>query len=166
MADLARSVSDDERVTTPNTTWQRVALDIADRIRNGETPIGSKIASYQQLADRNSASFGTVKRAIEHLRDTGILQGAQGSGVFVLRVPDKELDFTAPSPDELAGRVARVEDALGKLAAENTDLREIVGLLQAHLIELYARLGQPYPHGNGVADQRTKKRPQRRAADG
>lgn len=154
-------------MAAPNTIWQRVALDIADRIRSGETPVGSKIASYEQLAERSGASYGTIKRAIEYLRDAGVLQGAQGSGVFVLRVPDEDLDFTAGPADELAGRIARVEEALEKVAsgqADLADLRETVGLIQTHLIELYARLGQPYPHANG---QRPKQqRPQRRVADG
>jgi GntR family transcriptional regulator len=117
MADLARSVSDDEQVAAPNMIWQRVALDIANRIRSGETPVGSKIASYEQLAERHGASYGTIKRAIEYLRETGVLQGAQGSGVFVLKVPDDDIDFTAPSSDEVAGRVARIEDTLKRWAA-------------------------------------------------
>lgn len=164
MADLARSVSDDGQVAAPNTTWQRVALDITDRIRSGETPVGSKIASYGQLGERHGASPGTVKRAIEYLRDTGVLKGAQGSGVFVLKVPDDDLDFTSPTVDEVAGRVALIEGTLKEVGSSQAELREMIVLLENRLRDLYDRLGQPYERGN--ERRATQRRTQQRASDG
>ncbi len=65
---------------------------------------------------------------------------------------------------ELESRIARVERAVATLENDKVDLREVVGLLQAHLIELYARLGQPYPHAG--TDQQPQRRARRRAAEG
>jgi GntR family transcriptional regulator len=149
-------------VAAPNTTWQRVALDIAERIRSGETPVGSKIASHRQLTDRYGAALGTVKRAIDHLRSEGILQSAQGAGVYVVRVPE-ELDFAPASADEVASRITRVEQSLAEVAADEADLRKTVGELQAHLLALYDRLGQPRP---GTNTKPRQDQTDRRAANG
>lgn len=168
--------------TSPSTAWQRIARDVADRILSGETPVGAKIASHQELADRHGSSLGTVKRAVDHLRDVGVLQGVQGSGVFVRREPrEADLDFGAtagPGYDELLKLRAEVEtlrdrldvleassrDAANSGAAGEDELRKTVGAIQAHLIELYGRVGQPYPGARGQT--RTARRTARRAADG
>lgn len=144
-------------------TWQRVAFDIAERIRSGETPVGSKIASHRQLSDRYGAALGTVKRAINYLRSKDILQSAQGAGVYVVRVPTEDLDFAATSADEMATRVTRVEQAVKEVTTNESDLRKAVGELQAHLLALYDRLGQPRPGTNAKPRQ---NRTDRRAANG
>lgn len=177
--------------TPLGTTWQRIARDIANRILSGETPVGTKIASHQQLIQRHGASLGTIKRALEHLQDAGVLQGVQGSGVFVRRIPRQEdLGFDAPSPQDRGGDVASLREELNGLRTQMNrlddstterltefaqsltglessggDLRELVGVLQAHLIELYARMGQPYPHG-ASGDQRKDARLGRRRTAG
>lgn len=153
-------------MAAPNTTWQRVAVEIAERIRDGQTPVGEKIASHRELAERSGASIGTVKRAIGYLQDAGVLKSAQGSGVFVQRIPADELDFET-SDDDLPGRITRTEQAVAELVDNEADLRKTVGEMQAHLIELYARLGQPYPHAGGANTRQPRhNRTERRTADG
>lgn len=164
MADLDHPIVQTGDVTTPNITWQRIVFDLAKRIRSGETPVGSKIPSNRELAERYGASAGTVKRAVEYLRNDGALQGAQGSGVFVARVPPDEIDFSVTTLGEVTDKIARIEKAVASLESDRVDLREIVGLLQTHLIELYARLGQPYPHHG--TEQQPQRRTRRRAAEG
>jgi GntR family transcriptional regulator len=88
---------------TAQTTWLRVARDVCDRITSGEYQVGKKIASTQQLATRNDASLGTVRRALEHLSEMGVVEGRQGIGVFVLR---------RPVPDDL-GPADSIEDRVG-----------------------------------------------------
>jgi DNA-binding GntR family transcriptional regulator len=111
--------------TTPATTaWQRIAGDIAARITSGETPVGSKIPSQQQLIRRHGASLGTVKRAVEHLQERGVLQGMQGAGVFVRRVPNEaDLSTTEPDNDDrlraIEERLRIAEERLARL--ENPD---------------------------------------------
>ncbi|HEU4425292.1 MAG TPA: GntR family transcriptional regulator, partial [Pilimelia sp.] len=48
-----------------------------------EYPPGSKIPSYSQLASLYSVSISTAQRAVIVLRERGLVQGAQGRGVFV-----------------------------------------------------------------------------------
>lgn len=108
--------------TTPSTAWQRVARDIADRIMSGETAVGSKINTHQELTRRHETSLGTVKRAIEHLQTRGILQGMQGAGVFVQRLPTAEdLEFGEQARSDgdriahLEGKIREVEERLAQL---------------------------------------------------
>jgi DNA-binding transcriptional regulator YhcF (GntR family) len=188
-ADLGSDLGEDEQVTFPSTAWQRIVRDIADRIRSGETPVGEKIASHQELMRRHGASLGTVKRAVDYLQAADVLRGVQGAGVFVRRLPrDEDLDFEAASTGvrgsdlstlradldglraELgqvdavtATRLDQIEQSLTRLEESDSDLREVVGVLQAHLIELYARVGQPYPHG-ATTDRRKERGTTRRIA--
>lgn len=178
-------------MTFPSTAWQRIVRDIADRIRSGETPVGEKIASHQELMRRHGASLGTVKRAVDYLQAADVLQGVQGAGVFVRRLPhDEDLDFEAASAGvrgsdlstlraDLDGlraelgqvdavttaRLDQIEQSLARLE-ESSDLREVVGVLQAHLIELYARVGQPYPHGAATDRRKERGTTRRIAAEG
>lgn len=105
--------------TTPVTAWQRIAQDITARIASGETSVGSKIPSQQQLVRQHGASLGTIKRAVEYLQDLGILQGMQGAGIFVLRAPaESELDFPTVEGDRLRAvedRLRAIEDRLAQL---------------------------------------------------
>lgn len=106
--------------STPTTAWQRIARDIAARIASGETPVGSKISSQQQLIRKHGASLGTVKRAVEHLQVRGVLQGVQGAGVFVRRVPNESdlSTFELDNGDRLRAmeeRLRIVEERLTRL---------------------------------------------------
>lgn len=171
-------------MTPPSTAWQRIAQDITDRILQGETPVGAKIPSHQELSERHGTSVGTVKRAVDHLREAGVLQGVQGAGVFVRRLPRKEdLRFESTASqgseeqenlraelNEIRRRVDSLERArqapAQKAEAPDEDLRRLVGLLQAHVIELYGRLGQPYPGTADSSKGRLPRRNARRAAEG
>jgi DNA-binding GntR family transcriptional regulator len=156
----------DGDVPSPNTAWQRVARDIADRIRSGETAVGTRIATHQQLVERTGTSLGSVKRAIEHLQQAGVLEGVQGAGVFVQRVPtDDDLNPQASGAAEGSRReLLELRARVQGLERSDAELRETVGLLQAHLLELYARMGQPYPHPETPASK--PRRRGQRAANG
>lgn len=103
--------------TTP-TSWQRIAEDITTRITTGETPPGEKIASISELATRHNTSPGTVKKAIDHLKNAGVLTGIQGVGTFATRQPTP--NDTKPAPT-LEQRVTAIEQRLAALEqkAEN-----------------------------------------------
>jgi GntR family transcriptional regulator len=107
---------------TATPTWKRVAEDICRRISAGETPVGSKLPSQQQLATRHKASVGTVKHALGHLTSAGVLEGVSGSGVFVKRSPTEADLAPAPSAED---RLADVEREL----AEHREFLRGLGML-------------------------------------
>lgn len=90
-----------------------------------------------------------------------------GASAFVA---DPLTHTPASDADRLTGLETRIADLQRQLdeqtqdrdTASVADLREVVGTLQAHLIELYARLGQPYP---GKA-ARPRRGSSRKAANG
>jgi DNA-binding GntR family transcriptional regulator len=102
----------------------------------------------------------TVHQAMRVLRDEGLVESWQGRGVFV------RADGPPPRTADLSAEVADVRRRVDDLAAQVSkavstdvaDLRRQVGALQAHLMELYARTGQPYPHDTPQADASTGRR--------
>jgi DNA-binding GntR family transcriptional regulator len=126
-------------VTTPTTAWQRVAQGILDQIQTGKIPVGAKIPSHQQLIERSGASLGTVKRALAHLQDVGVLQGRQGAGVFVLRQPSSEdLDLSGTEDLTLAALRAELETLRGRLA-------DLEGIDAARIEKLESRVAALEP---------------------
>jgi DNA-binding GntR family transcriptional regulator len=110
--------------------WLQVARDICARIEVGDTPVGTKVASQVKLTARYDASPGTIKRAIAHLQDVGVLGGRQGAGVFVLREP-VATDLAAN--ERLGERLAELERRLvdAPTRAEMDELRQKVDALVA-----------------------------------
>jgi DNA-binding transcriptional regulator YhcF (GntR family) len=84
---------------------------------------------------RYHVAVNTVERAIKELRDAGVVETAQGAGMFVREPPDISL----PTGQRLE-----------KLESEVAHLRELVNVLHAQLIELYHSQGQPYPYDEGA----------------
>ncbi len=51
--------------------YMRVADDIAARIASGELKPGARLRSERDLAEHYEVSYGTVRRAMEVLRERG-----------------------------------------------------------------------------------------------
>lgn len=121
-------------MTTPTTAWQRVVQGIVDQIQAGQIPVGAKIPSHQQLIQRYGASLGTVKRALTHLQEVGLLQGRQGAGVFVLRQPIAE-DVTFARAEDLSQAALRAE-----IASLRERLADLDGVDAARIEKLESRV--------------------------
>jgi K+/H+ antiporter YhaU regulatory subunit KhtT len=63
--------------------YQQIAIDIANRIYNGEFEVGSKIYGRSTLASEYNVSPETVRRAVILLQDMDIVGVSQGSGIEV-----------------------------------------------------------------------------------
>jgi DNA-binding GntR family transcriptional regulator len=131
--------------------WQRVRDDLRRRISEEEFAVGERIPSTAALEEAYGVSSTSVRRAVQELRVKGVVYGVVGKGVFVkCKPPDHEDPVStlaaglAEVRDQLAGLSddAPVED----LRRELSELRTAVATLQAQLIDLYGRVGQPYPH--------------------
>ncbi|MDE3840407.1 GntR family transcriptional regulator [Bacillus methanolicus] len=64
-------------------TYERIAIDLANRIYDGKFKVGEKIHGRSTLASEYNVSPETVRRAIKILEDVGIVQSAKGSGIIV-----------------------------------------------------------------------------------
>lgn len=90
-----------------------VARDIAERIENGEYPIGERIPIEAQLCDIYNVSRTVVREAIAHLRSEGLVESRQGVGVFVSGQGGLTLKISADEAGELAQILEILELRLG-----------------------------------------------------
>ncbi len=63
--------------------YMQIADDIAARIASGELQPGARLLSERALADYYGRSYQTVRRAMEVLRDRGLITTIHGRGTFV-----------------------------------------------------------------------------------
>ena len=135
--------------------YVQVAEDLRSKITRGELGPGEQLPSNSQLRAKYSVSNTVIRDALNELRRDGLVVGQQGKGVFVQVAGVK----TAPQSsglDELERRVEALEaarDAPGEgVDGEIRNLRQEVATLTTHVIDLYTRMGYPYPRG--LAEER------------
>jgi GntR family transcriptional regulator len=68
--------------------YVQIADDIAARITSGELQPGARLLSERALADYYGRSYQTVRRAMEVLRERGLIVTIHGRGTFVAE-PEK-----------------------------------------------------------------------------
>lgn len=64
-------------------TYERIAIDLANRIYDGQFKVGEKIHGRSTLASEYKVSPETIRRAIKILEDVEIVQSAKGSGIVI-----------------------------------------------------------------------------------
>lgn len=70
--------------------WLQIAQHIADEIRSGVWPVDSRIPSEPALSERYGVGINTLRRALRHLREQGILESVPAKGTFVIAMPDAD----------------------------------------------------------------------------
>jgi DNA-binding GntR family transcriptional regulator len=127
--------------TASGPKYRRIADELLAQIKDGEYPPGSRLPTKSELMERYHVAVNTVERAIEELRKAGVVETAQGAGMFVREAPS---DSGSPSPD--------TTERLEKLESEVADLREGLSLVQAQMMNLYQSRGLQYPHEDETAE--------------
>ncbi|MCP5026810.1 MAG: GntR family transcriptional regulator [Actinomycetia bacterium] len=84
-----RQVHDAESVSgkSRRIRYREIAADLAERVGSGEFSPGQVLPSESELSTAYSASRVTVRRALEVLRDDGLVNSRQGFGWFVAADP-------------------------------------------------------------------------------
>lgn len=157
--------------------YKRLADELRSQIARGDLPVGSALPSASQLMKTHAVSTTVVRDALKILRDEGLVYGQAGKAVYVQATPEesaterKSLDELTQGFHQLEERVTGLSApadtaAIDELREEMAELRRSVAVLQAQLIELYGRVGQPYPRDK--APLRTEAAPDqsRRAVGG
>ena len=85
--------------------YREIADSIRSRVDRGELVAGRVLPSEAALSAEYQASRVTIRRALELLRDEGLLDARQGFGWFVARAPIRQS----------LGRLATLEDQLAEL---------------------------------------------------
>lgn len=67
----------------PALIWQQVADDVEADITSGRLAPGSKLPAEVELASQYGVARVTVRRAVQELRDRGLLVVVHGRGTYV-----------------------------------------------------------------------------------
>jgi DNA-binding GntR family transcriptional regulator len=124
---------------TSGPDYQRVADDLKSKITSGELPIGTPIPSTTNLIEIYKVSNTVVRRAVMELKNEGVVRGHPGKAVYVEKMPTEPVD----------------DEALRAQVEDNT---ERIGALEAHMADLSARLGLPYPSSNATPAEAARRR--------
>ena len=136
---------------------KRLYRQIADKmillIESGDYPVGSRLPSERELAERFSVSRPTIREAVIALEAKGRVQVKTGSGVYVLE-PRVEIEGLGQSvsPFELIESRVFVEGEAAALAATLITEPQLLELHDA-LEEMAAENVEEDP-GSSVADRK------------
>ena len=69
----------------PAYVYAKLADHLAARIETGELPNGSRLPGERDLADEYGVAVATARRAIQELRDRGLVVTLPAKGSYVVR---------------------------------------------------------------------------------
>ena len=155
-------------MSTKNTKTAQLADTLRRKIADGTYAIEEFIPSTNQLITQHEVSKTVVIDAVAQLKSEGLLASQPAKGVYVIATP-AEVEAETESVAKLTEEVASLREALetlserpsasvGELAAELGALRRLVSVLHTHLIQLYNRVGQPYPYDTLPQEESTSRR--------
>jgi len=85
-------------VNSGSSMYSSIALDIAQRIINGEFPVGTKISGRSLLASHYNVSPETIRKAVALLKDANVVNVSQGKEIAVQSV-EQAFHFVSHSQD-------------------------------------------------------------------
>ncbi|GAA4163648.1 phosphonate metabolism transcriptional regulator PhnF [Gryllotalpicola daejeonensis] len=76
-------MSTQSRSPSGYSTWRLIAEELRREIANGARPVGSRLPSEHELAERFGVHRNTVRQAVAGLVAEGLVESRRGSGTFV-----------------------------------------------------------------------------------
>ena len=103
----------------PRAPYQQVAHSIRAEIRSGALPPGGRLPSVNELASTYGVAKMTVQKALNELREEGLIVSWQGRGTFVReRATSGEPEANADGPFEvIMRRLDAMHDEMRRLDA-------------------------------------------------
>lgn len=123
-------------------TYERIAIDIANRIYDGRFKVGEKIHGRSTLASEYNVSPETVRRAIKILEDVEIVQSTKGSGIVI---SSKENAFKYINRFSNLESVKDLEKQMSSLIEERDKLDEQFLTTLQKIMEYSGRLRHTNP---------------------
>ena len=68
--------------------YVQVADRVAADIRSGKLPVGSRLPNERDMGAQYGVAHGTARRAVQELRDRGLVRTLPNKGTFVIKVPE------------------------------------------------------------------------------
>lgn len=129
-----------ERTQIP--IYERIAIDLANRIYDGKLKVGEKIHGRSTLASEYKVSPETVRRAIKILEDVEIVHSTKGSGIVIA---SKEKAFKYISRFSHLASMKELEKRMNSLIAQRTTLDEQLYETLRKIIDYSGRLRHTNP---------------------
>ncbi|NUR96182.1 MAG: GntR family transcriptional regulator, partial [Kribbellaceae bacterium] len=76
--------------------YERICAHVLEQLRRGALRPGDRVPSEMELAAQFDVSRITSKRALEVLREAGLVERVRGKGTFVVRRLPDLTDLTVP----------------------------------------------------------------------
>jgi DNA-binding LacI/PurR family transcriptional regulator len=111
--------------------YEQISTHVLEQIRRGALRPGDRVPSEMELAAQFEVSRITSKRALEVLREAGLVERIRGKGTFVVRHLPDLTGVTMP----LRGRVPRLRHDARTIAFVVPDMSEAYGLDLLNAIE-------------------------------
>lgn len=137
------------KTKTRTPIWQAISATLRADISDGRYGLGDKLPTETALADRFGVHRHTVRHALSHLVDEGLVRTRRGSGAFVQATPT----------DYPIGRRVRFHESLaaaGRLPRRRILQIESRGAAKVEAEALQIAVGDPVCvcHGLSLADDR------------
>lgn len=130
----------EESIVKP--VYQQIAIDLANRIAQGEFVIGTKIHGRSTLAGQYNVSPETIRRAVILLEDMKIVEVIQGSGIFI---KSKEEAFKFIEKFKNKDSIASLKKDINNLQNERRKLEEQLNSYIDRLIDYSERFKNSNP---------------------
>ncbi|MDP4501131.1 GntR family transcriptional regulator [Nonomuraea turcica] len=147
---------------TGRTLYLQIVNDLRSQIASGKLKVGDEIPSTAKLKAQYGYSVTVVRKAVEVLRNEGLVMGQPGKAVYVQATP-KDLEAERVSIVDLTRQVADLRREVHDLAQRLEDGHQIkelmaeVAELRGTVEQLYNRLGHPYPNDNADSAKPRRK---------
>jgi DNA-binding GntR family transcriptional regulator len=74
----------------PVPPYRQIAAQLRAQIASGAIPIGRRIPSLVELEQTYGVARDTLRKAVQVLKDEGLVETVSGMGVFVIAVPAED----------------------------------------------------------------------------
>lgn len=111
--------------------WVQAAEVIEQRVKDGSLPAGRRLPSERELCSQLGISRVTLRRALHHLVEQGVLRSSHGRGWYAQGRPDREWPNSLESFTETAHRKGLVPTSLvlrAEVAAATLDEADEFGV--------------------------------------
>jgi DNA-binding FadR family transcriptional regulator len=125
-------------------TSGEIAGELRRRILAGEIQPHAPVGPLRSIAGEFGVARGTAGLAVRQLTATGLITTRPGSGIYAADPADLPVPEAA-GPEHGNLTVLLAAGQLASYEARLTAAEQLIGELQAYIIDLYARMGASYP---------------------
>jgi DNA-binding GntR family transcriptional regulator len=72
----------------PIPPYRQIAAHLRKQIADGSIPVGRRIPSLVEMEQEFSVARDTLRKAVQVLKDEGLVETVSGMGIYVVRPPD------------------------------------------------------------------------------